>query len=350
MSSTIERPDLTKMAPQVAATATSDEIATQLHDSMVGKTVLITGVSPSGLGAEAARVVAAHAPKLLILASRSPAAIAEVIANLKADASFDAAKTAIEPLQLDLASQASVRAAVASLDKAHPDLALDVIINNAGIMMLPTYESIPDAAGKLIEKQFGTNHIGHFLLTNLLVPALRRSTAAAGGARVVTVSSRGYLGSPVKALDDPTVLDDTPANHTAYDAFAAYAQSKTANLLFTVGLSEKLAGKGVTAYTVDPGAVGTTNLSRSVSLDVQKALGWRLEDGSINPVAPFISASQSVASYIKAAYDPALAGQSGATITSAAVDTGILDYAKDPELAARLWTLSETLIGEKFDY
>ena len=349
MSSTVERPDLTQLTTKVAATATSDEIATQLHDNMVGKTVLITGVSPSGLGAEAARVVAAHAPKLLILASRSPAAIAEVIANLKADATFDAAKTAIEPLQLDLASQASVRAAVASLDKAHPELALDVIINNAGIMMLPTYEGVPDAAGKLIEKQFGTNHIGHFLLTNLLVPALLRSTAT-GGARVVSVSSRGYLGSPVKALDDPSVLDDTPANHTAYDAFAAYAQSKTANLLFTVGLANKLATKNVAAYTVDPGAVGTTSLSRSVSMDVQKALGWRLEDGSLNPVAPFITAAQSVASYIKAAYDPALAGQSGATITSAAVDTGILDYAKDPELAARLWTLSETLVGEKFEY
>lgn len=349
MTSVVDKPELTQFKAAVDATSTSDELAAQFHDYMVGKSVLITGVSPSGLGAEAARVVAAHEPKLLILASRSPAAIEQVIANLKADASFDAAKTTIEALKLDLASQESVRAAAASLTASHPDLVLDVIINNAGIMMLQTYEGVPDASGKNIEKQFGTNHIGHFLFTNLLVPALRRSTAT-GGARVVSVTSRGYLGSPVKALDDASLLDDSEANHKAYDAFAAYAQSKTANLLFTVGLSQKLAGKGVVAYSVDPGAVGTTSLSRNVPAEVQKALGWRLEDGTINPAAPFISAQQSVASYIKAAYDPELASQSGATITSAVVDTGILDYAKDPELAAKLWTLSEKLVGEKFEY
>ncbi|KIH93988.1 hypothetical protein SPBR_06058 [Sporothrix brasiliensis 5110] len=349
MSGTVATADLNKLDVGAASTATSDEIAAQLHDHMVGKTVLITGVSPSGLGAEAARIVAAHAPKLLILASRSPDAIAEVIASLKADAGFDAAKTAIEPLPLDLASQPSVRAAAADLTARHPDLALDVLINNAGIMMLQTYQGVPDAAGKLVEKQFATNHIGPFLLTNLLVPALRRSTAA-GGARVVSVMSGGYLGSPVRALDDPSVLDDTPANRAAYDAFAAYAQSKTAGMLLTVGLAQKLAGKGVEAFSVNPGAVGTTGLGRYVPEAVQKSLGWLLEDGSLNPAAPFISAAQSVASYVTAAYDPALAGQSGATISSSAVDTGILDYAKDPELAARLWTLSETLVGETFDY
>lgn len=349
MVSPIEVPDLGSLQGVVSITTTSDELATKFHDRMVGKTVLITGVSPSGLGAEAARIVAAHEPKLLILASRSPAAITQVIDNLKKDASFDASKTTIEPLELDLASQASVRTAVASLYEKHPDLALDVSINNAGIMMLPNYEGIPDASGKLIEKQFGTNHIGHFLLTNLLVPALRRSTAP-GGARVVTVCSKGYLGSPVVALDDPSLLDDTPANHKAYDSFKAYAQSKTANLLFTVGLAKKLEGTNVSAYTVDPGAVGTTNLARSVPMAVQQALGWFLEDGTINPDVPFISAQQSVASYVMAAYDPALQGQSSATISMAALDTSILDYAKDPELAARLWTLSEELVGEKFDY
>lgn len=348
-SAPIDKPDLSQLVLSVVATATADEIAATLHGHMVGKTVLITGVSPTGLGAEAARVVALHAPKLLILASRTPAAIAEVIAELKAQAGFDSNATAIEPLQVDLASQFSVRAAAASLLKAHPDLALDVIINNAGIMMLPSYESVPDSNGNPIEKQFGTNHIGHFLLANLLMPALRRSQSASGS-RVVTVTSRGYLGSPVKALDDPALLGDTPANRTAYDAFQAYAQSKTASLLFTVGLSRKLADKGVAAYTVDPGTVGTTQLARSVPVEVQKALSWRLDDGSLNPAAPFISASQSVASYIKAAFDPALDGKSGATITSVAVDEGILDYAKDPALADKLWALSETLVGEQFRY
>ncbi|CAK7203661.1 hypothetical protein SEUCBS139899_006403 [Sporothrix eucalyptigena] len=348
-STTVDQPDLTQLGNLVAPSLTSDDVAATFHNQMVGKTVLITGVSPTGLGAEAARIVAKHSPKLLILASRTPASVEEVIATLKADAGFDASATAIEPLELDLASQTSVRAAVASLTAKHPELALDVIINNAGIMMLQEYQGIPDAAGESIEKQFGTNHIGHFLFTNLLVPALRRSTAP-GGARVVSVTSRGYLGSPVKALDNPTLLRDTPENRAAYDSFGAYAQSKTANLLFTVGLANKLAGKGVTAYSVDPGAVGSTNLSRSVPLAVQEQLGWRLPDGSLNPVVPFISAAQSVASYVKAAYDPSLADKSGATIASAAVDESILEYAKDPVLAEKLWALSEELVGEKFDY
>ncbi|CAK7568269.1 MAG: hypothetical protein SEPTF4163_006255, partial [Sporothrix epigloea] len=347
MTSSIDKPDLTQMGPGVAATLTSDEVAAALHDQMVGKTVLITGVSPTGLGAEAARIVAKHAPKLLILASRSPSKIAEVISNLKAAEGFDASLTSIEPLPLDLASQSSIRTAVASLYEKHPNLALDVLINNAGIMMLPEYESVPDAAGQAVEKQFGTNHVGPFLLTNLLVPALLRS---ATGPRIVSVTSRGYLGSPVKALDDPSLLRDTSANRAAYDPFQAYAQSKTGNLLMTAGLANKFAGKGISSYAVDPGAVGSTNLTRSVPLDVQLKLGWRLADGSLNPAAPFITAEQSVASYVMAAYDPALADKSGATITSAAVDDSILDYAKDRVLAERLWALSEELVGEKFEY
>ncbi|CAK7271038.1 hypothetical protein SEPCBS119000_004394 [Sporothrix epigloea] len=347
MSSSLDKPDLTQMGPGVAATRTSDEVAAALHDHMVGKTVLITGVSPTGLGAEAARIVAKHAPKLLILASRSPSKIAEVVASLKAAEGFDAALTSIQALPLDLASQSSIRTAVASLYETHPRLALDVLINNAGIMMLPEFESIPDAGGQLVEKQFGTNHLGPFLLTNLLVPALLRSTS---GARVVSVTSRGYLGSPVTALDDVSLIRDTPASRTAYDSFQAYAQSKTCNLLMTAGLTAKFAGKGISAYAVDPGVVGSTNLTRSVPLDVQQQLGWRLADGSLNPAAPFITAEQSVASYVVAAYDPALADKSGATITSAAIDDSILDYAKDRVLAEKLWALSEELVGERFDY
>ncbi|CAK7227927.1 hypothetical protein SCUCBS95973_006709 [Sporothrix curviconia] len=344
---TIDQPDLTKLVQSTDSKHTSDSMAATFHAQMVGKTVLITGVSPTGLGAEAARIVTKHAPKLLILASRSPASISQVIADLKAAEGFDAAATTIEPLPVDLASQASVRAAVASLNEKHPDLALDVLINNAGIMMLPAYEGIPDAAGQVIEKQFATNHLGPFLLTNLLVPALLRSKATA---RVVSVSSGGYLGSPVYALDDPSLLRDTPASRAAYDAFKAYAQSKTANVLFSVALAQKLAGKGVLAFSLDPGAVGTTNLSRYVPVDVEKALGWRLEDGSLNPAAPFITAEQSVANYVMAAYDPALADKSGAMIKTVAVDEGVLDYAKDPILAEKLWALSEELVGEKFDY
>jgi NAD(P)-dependent dehydrogenase (short-subunit alcohol dehydrogenase family) len=233
-------------------TVTSDQVADKLHGYMTGKigecccqrnrpgeltqkTVVITGVTPRSLGAEAARVIAKHDPKLLILASRTESTIDETIESIK---SSTTPGIDLRPLVVDLGSQKSVRAAAVQILEWTP--VVDVLINNAGIMMMPTYKTTPEG----IELQFGVNHIGHFLFTNLLVPALLKSTS---GGRVVNISSAGHRGSDVR-LDDVNFNDGKD-----YEPFIAYAASKTANIQFSVALANKLGSKGLLSYSIDPG-------------------------------------------------------------------------------------------------
>lgn len=117
---------------------------------------------------------------------------------------------------------------------------VDVLINNAGVMMIPTYQTTPEG----IEMHFGTNHVGHFLFTNLLMPALRKAPA---GPRVLNISSAGNGGSPVR-FDDYNFGEGE-----SYEPFLGYAQSKCANMLFSVALARKLGDKGLYAFSIDPG-------------------------------------------------------------------------------------------------
>ena len=140
---------------------------------------------------------------------------------------------------LELGSLASIRAFAERVLARHPRL--DLLVNNAGVMACP-FAKTSDG----FELQFGSNHLGHFLATCLLVPALRRS----GAARVVCLSSRGHHMSPV-------VFDDIPFERRAYDKWQSYGQAKTANVLFAVGLERRLGARGVHAFAVHPGAIVT---------------------------------------------------------------------------------------------
>ncbi|KAH8894609.1 NAD(P)-binding protein [Thozetella sp. PMI_491] len=310
----------------------ADDIAKKFHDQMVGKTVVITGVSPNSLGAEFARVVAGHNPKLLVLASRSLGSITQVINAIRPTASPDAN---IQALELDLASQESVRSAAAKLQSLTP--VIDVLVNNAGVMMLPEYKTTPEG----IEMHLGINHIGHFLFTNLLVPTLLASTA---GPRVLNVTSAGGRTAGVR-FDDWNFSDGK-----TYEPFPAYAQSKTANLLFTSELAKRLGPKGLLSFGVDPGLVITTSIAREVPFEVAVAQGFLLPDGSANPDLPVNTQSQAGASYVEAAYDPALKDHNGGTITSCVVDTTLQGHATDAESAKKLWDLSEELVKQKFQH
>lgn len=180
-------------------------------------------------------MISQHNPKLLLLASRSTANISEVIDAIKPDASPDAV---IQPLELDLASQKSVRAAAAKVLEMTP--VVDVLINNAGVMMIPEFRTTPEG----IEMHFGINHIGHFLFTNLLMSALLKAPA---GPRVINISSAGNGGSPVR-FDDYNFGEGKN-----YEPFLGYAQSKSANMLFSVALAKRLGSKGLCSFGVDPG-------------------------------------------------------------------------------------------------
>lgn len=182
-------------------------------------------------------MVAAHAPRLLILASRTQANLDAVADGIRATNTVD-----VRSVVVDLCSLASVRSAAAAILGMTP--AIDVLFNNAGILMRPTYETSVDG----YELAFATNHLGHFLLTNLLMPALLNHPDGSG-ARVVNISSAVHSHTPF--------LGTAGWNFNLgkdYSAIQSYGQSKTANLLFSLSLARKLGNKGIVSLGVDPGS------------------------------------------------------------------------------------------------
>ncbi|KAI5777023.1 short-chain dehydrogenase [Geopyxis carbonaria] len=297
---------------------TADEVAIAFADQIVGKSILITGVSPNGLGSAAALSIARGSPKLLILASRNPSNIQLVAKEIAA--SFPSVET--RALVLDLASLASVRRAAAEVNKYTDVPQIDVLINNAGIMAVP-YGTTEDG----FERQFGTNHIGHFVFTNLIISKIPR------GGRIVNVASAGHRFSDVR-YDDPGFN-----NGEKYDKLVAYGQAKTANMLFSVELAKRLHGRGVLSFSVHPGVI-MTNLSREMSED---------ERNSLCKYTSGFTLQQGVATYLAAAFDPNITESSGKYLADCQISEPLEKYAADPENAKKLWELSEKLVGEKFD-
>jgi NAD(P)-dependent dehydrogenase (short-subunit alcohol dehydrogenase family) len=221
--------------------------------------VLITGVSPESIGSSIALSIASQAPALLILASRTESKLQQVRKNVQDTYSGVVTKTIV----VDLMSQDSVRTAAKEILQLTDRL--DLIINNAAIMT-QTRQTTPEG----IEGQFGANHIGHFLLTNLLVPRIVTSAASSPGAtRVINLTSLGHRLSPVRFSDynlergnDELPEEERSASlppmfaktaNDGYNGFIAYGQAKTANILFSVGINKKLGRKGVRSYAVHPG-------------------------------------------------------------------------------------------------
>ncbi|RPD54310.1 short-chain dehydrogenase [Lentinus tigrinus ALCF2SS1-7] len=320
--------------PSFNASTTAEEVAAALFSNIAGKTILITGVTPGGLGAHFAEVVAAHQPKLLVLAGRSASKLAEPAKALEAAHPGIATRT----LELDLSSQDKVRKAAAEvLSWSGP---IDVLVNNAGIMATP-YGKTPEG----LEMQFGTNHIGHFLFTNLIMPKLLESSA---GPRVVSVSSDGHRLSDIR-WDD---LDFQGGK--VYNKWIAYGQSKTANILFAVELAQRLGSKGLTAFSLHPGVI-MTNLGRSAVEDdfadlqaLDKSMGHKQGTEGFK----WKTLSQGTATHVVAAFDPKLAEHNGAYLQDCqrAPEEDTKPHVLDKSSAARLWKLSEQLVGQSFDY
>ncbi|KAK9233847.1 hypothetical protein V1525DRAFT_115672 [Lipomyces kononenkoae] len=194
-----------------------------------------------------------------------------------------------------------------------------------------------------IEIQFATNHIGHFLLTNLLMPKLE---AASPGARIINVSSGGYVLSEVR-FDDLNFEDGK-----SYIPWLGYAQSKTANILFTVGLAAMLKKRGIYSFSLHPGLIFGTNLGLHLDEESFKVLAEiGLERGFptlVEDERPK-SLSEGCATGLVAALDDSLEGKSGAYLSDCVIETP-MEYARDSDNAEKLWLLSEELIGQKFSY
>jgi NAD(P)-dependent dehydrogenase (short-subunit alcohol dehydrogenase family) len=290
-----------------------------------GMNAIVTG-GASGIGIETVRALAL-AGASVVIATRDRMKGESVAGTLRKETGSDK----IEFRPLDLASLASVQDFTTQYLAIRQDLHL--LINNAGIMATPLSYTADD-----FESQFGTNHLGHFALTVGLLPALQD----AGSARVVSLSSLGHRRSDVH-------FDDLNFRNHPYDPWLAYGQSKTANILFAVGLTQRYGSHGIFANAVHPGGI-MTGLQKHVSPQQQIAMGWIDEAGARNP--RFKSTEQGSSTSIWAAVAPELEKVGGKYLEDCSIakpwsdddpTRGVKSYALDPESAERLWSVSEKL-------
>ena len=314
------------------ATSATDEVLDGVN--LRGKRVLVTGVS-AGLGVETARALIAHGADV-VGAARDLAKAKRAAAGVNA-VGGDGGK--FELVELDLASLDSVRiCANALVDDGRP---FDLVIANAGVMACP-FSKTADG----FETQFGTNHLGHFVLVNRIASLMKP------GSRLVNLSSAGHRYSNVD-LDDPNF------ERTPYDPWIAYGRSKTANILFAVEFDRRHKGRGIRATAVHPGGIHT-ELSRHIGEEGLKRLLERVNAATRaagEPDFKFKTIPQGAATSVWAAV-VAPADEVGGRYCEdchvaeiepdATKRAGVKPYALNAETAMALWAKSEDMVGERF--
>lgn len=316
------------MTKAFGAESTTDEVLEGIDLS--GKRILVTGVS-AGLGVETVRTLAAHGASVVGTArdlEKARSALAGVFPQT-------AKSAVIDLVELDLASLKSVRKAANELLRQAGTF--DVIIANAGVMACPQGKTEDG-----FETQFGTNHLGHFVFVNQLVPLLKPC------ARIVTLSSAGHRISDVD-LDDPNFA------RTEYQPFTAYGRSKTANILFALALDRRLKGRGIRATSLHPGGI-QTELGRYLTPELieQMRARWR---NSKEPTIRFKNIPQGAATSVWSGFvasSEAVGGRYCEDCHVAEVNDdatsriGVRSYGLDPARAEALWSKSEEMVGEQF--
>jgi len=238
---------------------------------------------------------------------------------------------------VDLSSLSSVRSAAQAIlsDSSIPHI--DVMINNAAIMACPYTLSADD-----FELQLATNHLSHFLLTNLLLPKLLPSGPNTY-TRIINVSSWGHAFSPFRTQDPNFTSGD-------YLPWTAYGQAKTANILFSVGLNQRFKGRGLRAFALHPGSIAT-NLQRYTDPDmVRVAMDYWKEIGKEMPARKTLQ--QGCATTLRAALDPSLEEREEVYLQDCQLSEDpevVKPYAVDAENARVCWEMSEQMVGERFD-
>ncbi|WAL68064.1 SDR family NAD(P)-dependent oxidoreductase [Amycolatopsis cynarae] len=317
MTTTIPTGDHRRLTTPFHARTTAAEIVDGVDLS--GRRIVVTG-GASGIGAETVRALAAAGAEVTI-ATRDPALAEPLLRELAAVPGAGAVRAAA----LDLADLSSV--AAFAREWRGP---LDVLVANAGIMALPTRRITLEGW----ELQLATNHLGHFALATWLHGSLRE----AGSARLVVVSSGAHLLSPFD-------FDDPQFERRPYDPWTAYAQSKTADVLFAVGAG-RWASDGITANALAPGWIHT-RLSRHLDEETMRALGAMDDDGNLVEPPHYKSPAQGAATSVLLAASPLVAGVTGRYFEDnqeAAIargdeemPSGVAAYALDPEAGDRLW-------------
>ncbi|GAB5593058.1 hypothetical protein Unana1_07958 [Umbelopsis nana] len=294
---------------------TSEDAASYYANEIKSKTVLITGASWEGLGAETARVIAKNGAGLVILAGRRQESMEETIQKIHAETP----DANLRSLIIDLASLASIRKAAAEVNQ-YPET-IDVLINNAAVMSCP-YSTTEDG----------------LIFSRIM---------ASKDPRIINVSGFGHNFSPVR-YDDPGFQGGE-----LYNKWNAYGQTKTANILFSRELAKRYGDKGLTAFSLHPGAI-ITPLGKYISIEEEIGCDMvYLEDNKLLLKVKdfdFKNIQQGTSTHIVAAFDPSIKSQNGSYLQDAHIDNeNVRCWASDDNNAARLWEMSERLLDHKFD-
>jgi NAD(P)-dependent dehydrogenase (short-subunit alcohol dehydrogenase family) len=308
------------------ANSTASEVLADID--LAGKTAIVTG-GYSGIGLETVRA----------LANKGASVIVPVRSEAKAQKSLAALSGDITTSPMDLADLNSVRRFADAMNGELKQL--DLLINNAGVMAGPEAR-----VGPGWESQFGICHMGHFALTNELLPLLKNTNES----RVVALSSTAHKMSDI-------LWGDIHFENTQYDKWRAYGQAKTANALFAIGLSLRLKDSGALAFSVHPGNI-FTRLQRQLPKEEMIAIGWLGEDGEPTDPAKigFKTPEQGASTTLWAATSPLLKGKPGVYCENADIAAvtdpdspmarfaGVDAHACDDEAAELLWSISEQLL------
>ncbi|ACI51232.1 short-chain dehydrogenase/reductase SDR [Gluconacetobacter diazotrophicus PA1 5] len=323
------------MAESFNATSTTDDVLAGVD--LRGKRVLVTGVS-AGLGVETARALAAHGAHV-VGAARDLAKAERATAHVRAAAAHGGG---LDLIELDLAALASVRACANALHATGKPF--DLVVANAGVMASPFGHT---ADG--FETQFGTNHLGHFVLVNRIAALMRP------GSRLVSLASSGHRFADVD-LDDPNF------DHTPYDPFVAYGRSKTANILFAVEFDRRHKDRGVRATAVHPGGIRTElarymdpahlqamidGINADLAAEGRPPFAWKtIPQGAATSVwAGIVAPAAEVGGrYCENCHVSEVVADRKISVMS----EGVRPYALDPEHARALWAKSEDMVGETF--
>ncbi|KAH7026794.1 hypothetical protein B0J12DRAFT_722109, partial [Macrophomina phaseolina] len=325
----------------------ASEVAAAFTGQIKGRVVAITGIARAGLGGATALAFAKHDPELLILISRTQSKLDEVTADIKAGSPG----TNVRTVQVDLVSPASVRRAAEEIKALTSRI--DILVNNAGLTLYERKHTPDD-----IEYQLAANHLGPFLLTNLLQDRFLAAakTSPPGATRIVNLSSGVHHASPFRfhdyncegkpvPADEADLLANWPATFrkadNGYQGFLAYAQSKTANILFSIGLNKRLANKGIVSYSLHPGAI-ITEISRGVKDEIAAELANLVKESN-----PKHSNEEGASTTMVAALDPALNDVKEVYLDDCQLAQPAT-FAVDPEKAEKLWALSEELVKQRF--
>jgi NAD(P)-dependent dehydrogenase (short-subunit alcohol dehydrogenase family) len=325
------------MANAFGATSTTEDVLSGVN--LKGKRILVTGVS-AGIGVETARALAAHGAQV-VGAARDLTKAEAATAQVRKDAA--AGGGSFELIALDLANLKSVRACADEL--LAKGKRFDVIIANAGVMATPFGHT---ADG--FETQFGTNHLGHFVLVN------RIASLMGAGSRLINLASSGHRFANVD-LEDPNF------EHTPYEPFVAYGRSKTANILFAVAFDQRHRERGIRAAAVHPGGI-QTELARYMDPSHLEAMIKQINEqaaaegkGSFEFKTIPQGAATSVWAGVVAPTDE-IGGRYCENchasevvpdnVTLGMLNEGVRAYALDRKNAEALWKKSEEMVGESF--